>query len=78
MPEGAQRARVGLGLPPLCPLAQGAQHLEFATDEARGKSFEGPQAPGVFTPAEFATAGFYLPDQPDQPDQKKVVVGCWY
>ena len=76
MPQVAQRAL--LGLPPLCPPAQAAQHLGFATDEAREKSFEGQQSPGVFTPAEFAAAGFYLPDQPDQPDQKQVVVGCWY
>ena len=78
MPEVAQGPRVGLGLPPLCPPASGAQHIEFATEAARATSFEGKQLPGVFTPAEFAAAGFYLPDQPDQPDQKQVVVGCWY
>ena len=76
MPQVAQRAL--LGLPPLCPPAQAAKHLEFATDEAREKSFGGQQSPGVFTPAEFAAAGFYLPEQQVQPDQKKVVVGCWY
>ena len=78
MPQVAQGPRVGLGLPPLCPPASGAQHIDFATEAARAKSFEGKQSPGVFTPAEFAGAGFYLPDQPDQPDQKQVVVGCWY
>ena len=69
---------MGLGLPPLCPSASGAQHIGFATEPARAKSFEGKQSPGVFTLAEFAGAGFYLPDQPNHPDQKQVVVGCWY
>ena len=76
MPEVAQRPR--LGQPPLCPPAQAAQHREFATDEQRRKSFEGRQTPGVFTPTEFAAAGFYLPEQQAQPVQEKVVVGCWY
>ena len=78
MPEVAQRPRVGTGLPPVFPPAQGGQHREYATDEERRKSFEGRQTPGVFTPTEFAAAGFYLPEQQVQPDQKKVVVGCWY
>ena len=78
MPRMAQGARVGLGLPPFCPPASGAQDIDFAREETRVKSFEGKQPPGVFTPAEFAEAGFYLPDQQAQPDQKQVVVGCWY
>ena len=69
---------MGPGLPPFCPPASGAQDIDFAREETRVKSFEGKQPPGVFTPAEFAEAGFYLPDQQAQPDQLQVVVRCWY
>ena len=54
---------MGPGLPPFCPPASGAQDIDFAREEMRVKSFEGKQPPGVFTPAVFAEAGFYLPDQ---------------
>ena len=76
MPQVAQRPR--LGQPPARPPARGGHHREYATDEERRKSFEGRQTPGVFTPAEFAAAGFYLLEQEVQADRKKVLVGCWW
>ena len=76
MPRKAQGAR--LGLPPLRPPASKAHDIDWICEDRRAKSFDGRQQPGVFSPAEFASAGFYLPQQEIQQDPLQVVVRCWY
>ena len=65
-------------MPPVRPAAQDGRHKEYAAEEERPKLFEGRQGPGVFTPTEFAAAGFFLPEQEVRADEKKVLVSCWW
>ena len=67
-----------LGNPPPRPLASKAQDIDWVNEEERAKSFEGRQQPGVFSPAQFASAGFYLPEQEARDDVLQVYVRCWY
>ena len=66
------------GMPPLRPPASKAQDRDWANEEKRAKSFEGEQQPGVFSPEEFASAGFYLPKQESRDNVLQVYVRCWY
>ena len=76
MPKVAQSAR--LGLPPARPAAQDARHREYGTEEQRREWFADRQGPGVFTPSDFAAAGFFLPEQEVRADKMKIRVDCWF
>ena len=66
------------GMPPLRPPADRAQDIDWINEGTRAKSFEGEQQPGVFSPEEFASAGFYLPKQESRDNVLQVYVRCWY
>ena len=76
MPKVSQRPRQGM--PPPRPPAERAQDIDWSNEDERAKSFEGRQQPGVFSPAQFASAGFYLPQQESRDDALQVFVRCWY
>ena len=76
MTKVSQRPR--LGNPPPRPPADKAQDIDWVNEGKRAESFEGRQRPGVFSPAQFASAGFYLPQQELRDDVLQVYVRCWY
>ena len=82
MPNLSQKCSVDvpkrLGPAPVRPPSQGARHRSQDTEEKRRESFTDRQCPGVFTPSDFAAAGFYLPEQNACADKKKVRVECWF
>ena len=77
MPQMSQPPKVH-GQAPVEPPLSGAQHRDRNTEAKRLLTFVERQCPGVFTPEEFAGAGFFLPEQPGQNDVGDVRVVCWY
>ena len=67
-----------LGPAPVRPPSRGAQHQSQDTEERQRASFTDRQCPGVFTPAKFAAAGFFLPEQSVRADKRRVRVECWF
>ena len=67
-----------LGPAPVRPAAQSARHKGQDTEEKRRESFTDRQGPGVFTPSDFAAAGFFLSEQEACADKRKVRVDCWF
>ena len=82
MPKLSQRSSAEvprrLGPAPVRPAAQSARHKGQDTEEKRRESFTGRQGPGVFTPSDFAAAGFFLPEQEACADKRKIRVDCWF
>ena len=76
MPEVSQPPKVH-GQAPGGPPLSGAQYRARDTVEKRFTTFTGRQCLGVFTPNEFADAGFFLPEQPHRDNVDDVRVVCW-